>query len=125
MKKDRRSQIRVNPEGLQANVQSTDSHTSAQEMALNAQIIDISRTGIRIKLNESLDKNTQKKVKISMHLPDSGTPFSVNCILKNYHSDMEYGLHYLDINYQALKSIDDMLFECVKLGGSMFLIKPS
>ena len=124
MKKDRRSQVRVNPEGLQANLQSANSHPPAQEMSLNAQIIDISRTGIRIKLNEPLDKNAQNKVKISLHLPDSGTPFSVNCILKNHHSDMEYGLHYLDINYQALKSIDDMLFECVKLGDSMFLIKP-
>lgn len=123
MKKERRSQNRVIPKDLQANIHPID--MPVQEMSLNAEIMDISRTGIRIKLNKPLDNNTQSKVKISMHLPDSGTLFSVNCILKNQHSDTEYGLRYADDNHHAQESIDDMLFECVKLNDSMFLIKPS
>jgi hypothetical protein len=123
MKKERRSQQRVTPKDLQANLQSSES--SAQKISLNAEIMDISRTGIRIKLNEPLDKNTESKVIISMHLPDSGTPFSVNCILKNQHSQMEYGLRYADESHKTKRSIDDMLFECVELDESTFLIKPS
>jgi len=122
MKKERRSQNRVIPKDLQANIHQIDAH--AQEMSLNAEIMDISRTGIRIKLNKPLKKSLNK-IKISMHLPDSGTPFSVNCILKNQHSDKEYGLSYTDDNRHTQKSIDDMLFQCVKLYDSVFLIKPS
>ncbi len=93
MKKERRSQNRVIPKDLQANVHPID--MPDQEKSLNAEIMDISRTGIRIELNNPLD-NTQSKVKSSMHFPDSGIPFSVNCILKNQHSDMEYDLRYAD-----------------------------
>ena len=122
MKKERRSQNRVIPKGLRVNIHQID--IPAQEVTLNAEIMDISRTGIRIRLNKPLNK-VLNKVKISMHLPDSGTPFSVNCIIKNQHSDKEYGLCYSDENHHTQKSIDDMLFQCVKLYDSIFLIKPS
>ena len=123
MKKERRSQNRVIPKDLQANVHQID--IPAQEVTLNAEIMDISRTGIRIRLNKPLKKKPLNKVKISMYLPDSGTPFSVNCIIKNQHSDKEYGLSYSDEDQHTQKSIDDMLFQCVKLYDSIFLIKPS
>ncbi len=54
--------------------------------------MDISRTGIRIRLNKPLNK-----------------------VLNNYS----------DENHHTQKSIDDMLFQCVKLYDSIFLIKPS
>ncbi len=122
MKKERGSQNRVIPKGLRVNIHQID--IPAQEVTLNAEIMDISRTGIRIRLNKPLNK-VLNKVKISIHLPDSGTPFSVNCIIKNQHSDKEYDLCYLDENHHTQKSIDDMLFQCVKLYDSIFLIKPS
>lgn len=120
MKSERRNHSRVKPKDLQADI--SPSHLSDQETSLNAEILDISRTGIRIKLNEPLDNNVHGKVKITMYLPESGDPFSVHCKLQNQHSDTEYGLHYTD---HVEGSIDDMLFECVKLNDSMFLIKSS
>ncbi len=55
MKKERRSQNRVIPKDLQANVHQID--IPAQEVTLNAEIMDISRTGIRIRLNKPLKKS--------------------------------------------------------------------
>ncbi len=54
MKKERRSQNRVIPKDLLANVHQID--ILAQEATLNAEIMDISRTGIRIRLNKPLKK---------------------------------------------------------------------
>ena len=54
MKKERRRQNRVIPKDLLANVHQTD--IPAQEVTLNAEIMDISRTGIRIRLNKPLKK---------------------------------------------------------------------
>lgn len=122
MTKERRSHLRVSPTTIKANISS--SLLADKDASLHAEILDISRSGIRIKLNEPLQTIANNKVKITMYLPDSGAPFSVNCILKNKHSETEYGLHYIE-NNKAQGSIDDMLFECVKLEESMFLIKSS
>ncbi len=118
MKEEKRTYQRINP-----NTHNT-TLVSDKGLSLHAEIIDISRTGIRIKFKEPLLNRLENKVKITLSLPDSDTPFSVNCLLQNKHSDTEYGLHYIRSN-KVKESIDDMLFECVKLEESMFLIKSS
>ena len=55
MKKERRSQNRVIPKDLLANVHQID--ILAQEATLNAEIMDISRTGIRIKTQQTVKKS--------------------------------------------------------------------
>ncbi len=118
MKPERRSHQRVKPKNVQVDVSPSD--FSDQETAVNAEILDISRTGIRIKLSKPIDTSTQDKLCITMVLPESGVPFIVHGLLKHQHSKTEYGLHYTD---HAEASIDDMIFECVKLNNSTLLIK--
>ncbi|MFW5444469.1 MAG: PilZ domain-containing protein [Methylococcaceae bacterium] len=118
MKQERRSHARVKPENFKADI--SHHHSSEQEFDLSADIINISRTGIRIKLSESLDLSIHKNLRITMTLPDSGTPFTVHGILKHQHSENEYGVHYTD---HVHGSIDDILFECVKLNDQTLLIK--
>lgn len=118
MKDEKRSHRRVKPKKIKASIFSA--HKSSQEMALSGEIIDISRTGIRIKLSKPLKKSFNEKLKITMVLPDSGSPFTIHGLLKHQHSESEYGIHYTD---HVDGSIDDLLFECVKLDESMLLIK--
>ncbi len=118
MKEEKRSHQRITPAAHNTTV------VSNKETSLHAEIIDISQTGIRIKFKEPLQNQLENKVKITLYLPDSGDPFSVNCLLQNQHTDTEYGLHYIQ-NNKVQESIDDMLFECVKLEDPIFLIKSS
>jgi len=118
MTPDRRDHHRIKPKNIQANVHSL--HPSEAETSLNGEILDISRTGIRIKLSKPLGKSVNHNLKITMTLPESGTPCIVHGTLKHQHSDTEYGLHYTD---HVDGSVDDMLFECVKLSDSTLLIK--
>ena len=59
MKPERRNHHRVKAQNIKADVLSI--HPSEPELSLSGEIIDISRTGIRIKLNEPLDKNVNDK----------------------------------------------------------------
>ncbi len=118
MKSEKRSHPRLKPSNIKAEVFSTQS--SAQELSLNAEIVDISQTGIRIKLKKPLDASLHEKLEITMVSPGSNTPFTVHGTLKHQHSDTEIGLHYTD---HVNGSIDDMLFECVKINDSTLLIK--
>ncbi|MCK5829392.1 MAG: PilZ domain-containing protein [Methylococcales bacterium] len=122
MKKERRSDLRVSPSTLKTDIRS--SLLINKNISIQAEIIDISRSGIRIKLKEPLQNLPASAIKITMYLPDSKTPFSVLCVIKNQHSMTEYGLHYIQ-DQKIQGSIDDLLFECVRLEKSMFLIKSS
>ncbi len=98
---------------------------SEKDANLNAEILDISRSGIKIKLKVPLDVTVHDEVKICMYLPESGEPFSVNCVIKNQQPNSEYGLHYDDTG-AVQGSIDDLLFECVAQEDEFtFLIKSS
>lgn len=115
---EKRIHRRVKPRGLQAGISFNSS--TAREVSLNAEILDISYSGIRVKLHNPISADVAGKIKITMVLPESGTPFSVHGILKHQHIDSECGLHYVD---HVEGSIDDLMFECVELDDTTVLIK--
>ncbi len=118
MKSDQRIHRRIKPKGLQAGLLFNSKN---REIALEAEILDISYSGIRVKLKKPITHDMTGNVRINMVLPESNTPFSVHGILKhqNTNSD-EYGLHYID---HVHGSIDDLMFECVELDETTVLIK--
>lgn len=117
MTSEKRNHRRVKPRGMQADIVF---NTATQEIALNAEILDISYSGIRVKLHEPIKSDIAGNIKITMILPESGTPFSVHGVLKHQHVDSECGLHYVD---HVEGSIDDLMFECVELDETTVLIK--
>jgi hypothetical protein len=117
MKSEKRNHQRLKPKGLQAGV---TFYSEIPETVLDAEILDISYSGIRVKLKEPIACNINGPIKITMKLPDSGLPFSVHGILKHQHSDLECGVHYVD---HVEGSIDDLMFECIDLDSSTVLIK--
>ncbi len=118
MKTERRNHQRVKANNIKAGIYPV--HTTEKEIDINGEIMDISRTGIRIKLKQPLKKSVNDKLKITLTLPQSGAPFTVHGTLKHLHSDTEYGIHYTD---HVEGSIDDILFECIKLNDSTLLLK--
>ena len=108
---------RLKPNGLQTKV-TFDS--ADQEIALDADILDISYTGIRVKLKQPIASDLAGYIKITMILPESGTSFSVHGILTHQHIDSECGAHYVD---HSEGSIDDVMFECIELDNSTVFIK--
>jgi len=118
MKSERRSHHRVKPSNIQADI--SHHHASTHEINLAAEIINISRSGIRIKLSRPLDPTIHDHLRITMVLPESGAPFTVHGMLKHQHSDSEYGVHFTD---HVTGSIDDILFECIELNDQTLLIK--
>lgn len=118
MSAEKRQHRRIIPNGLKANI--LVNQRADEEMALNGEILDISLTGIRIKLKEPLHNPDNGKVKITLILPESGAPFTVHGILKHQPSNSEYGVHYTN---HAQGSIDDLMFECVKLTEETLFIK--
>ncbi|PKM37131.1 MAG: PilZ domain-containing protein [Gammaproteobacteria bacterium HGW-Gammaproteobacteria-10] len=120
MATERRTHHRIKPKGLSAGVMLNDGVDL--EFPLSADIIDISRSGIRIKLTKPLAPDVSEKIKITMHLPESGEPFTVHGMLKHQFSDNECGLQYMD---HCEKSVDNLLFECIKLNEMTLLIKTS
>lgn len=114
---EKRNHPRLKPKGLQAGVMF---NSIDQEITLEADIVDISYTGIRVKLKQPIDSNIVGHIRITMTLPESGTSFSVHGILKHQHNESECGLHYVD---HIEGSIDDVMFECIELDNSTVFIK--
>ncbi len=92
MNSDQRIHPRIKPKGMQADL---IVNTADQEIILEAEIIDISYSGIRVKLKQAIAPEMTGNIRINMILPESNAPFSIHGILK-HSADAECGLHYLD-----------------------------
>jgi hypothetical protein len=117
MKPEKRIHKRIKPRGLQVGLVI---NSAKQEIELDAEILDISYSGIRVKLKQPIATDLIGNVRINMTLPESNTPFCVHGILKHQASNDECGLHYID---HVEGSIDDLMFECVELDETTVLIK--
>lgn len=107
---ERRQSPRFNPRGLKANIMLEPPH---DPINLEGAVVDISYTGIKIKLNTAAAANLDGKVKIQLFLPESGIPFSISGILKHQLNSKELGLHYVES--PGMKALDGFMFECIKL----------
>lgn len=108
---DRRQHPRFNPHGLKANI---FLNTPSESTNLEGEVVDISHTGVKIKLKTVMPVCDDLKIRIEFLLPDSGIPFSISGILKHYQLDpTELGLHYVDC--PVVEALDSFMFECIKL----------
>ena len=117
MKSEKSNQKLINPNGLQADLAF---NTEKHEIALEADILDISCRGIRVRLKEPIAADMVGNVRINMMLPESHSPFCVHGILKHQPPGDEGELHCID---RIHGSIDDLMFECVELDETTVFIK--
>ncbi len=108
---------RQKPKGLPTEVMF---NSPGREIALDADILDISYTGIIVKLKHPIASDIVGHIRITMNLPESGASFSVRGILSHrraaYASSPNYANHIVG-------SIDDVMFLCIELDNSTVFIK--
>ena len=107
---ERRQHPRFNPNGLKASI---FLESPQDPCNVEGEVVDISYTGIKIKLNTPMAADMGGKIRIELFLPDSGIPFSISGILKHQLNSRELGLHYAD--RPDADALDSFMFECIKL----------
>lgn len=107
---ERRQHPRISPAGLKATVKLG---TEDEPIILQAEVIDISYDGIKIKLEPQAANNLEGKIGIELYLPDSAIPVSFRGILKHINQAGELGMRYIDC--PVVESLDSLMFECNKL----------
>jgi hypothetical protein len=115
MKLEKRRHHRHKPKPMQTEIRFTHAETE-----VDAEILDISYSGIRVKLKQAISSTINERVKITMTLPESKAPFSIHGILKHQANSLECGIHYTQ---HITGSIDDVMFECLELDNSTIFIK--
>ncbi len=112
MEEDKRNHRRFNPEGLTAHI-IIDPPPPDEEIVIDGQVVDISYSGIKIKLKHPLAHDVeQAELRISIVLPESQVPVSIHGMIKHMHNGNECGLQYAAQHTED--SVDDLMFECVK-----------
>lgn len=112
MSNEKREWQRYHPEGLTAHI--VINIASDSEIVIDGDVVDISYTGIKIKLSKPLTHIIdQGKLVISITLPQSKVPIQIHGTIKHIANKSEFGLQYH--NNQPELDIDDLMFECIKL----------
>jgi len=113
MDTDNRKHPRFCPKGLTANI-SIESLPPKDKIILEGTIIDMSYTGIKIKLNTPFKESLQKSIiLINLTLPESGVPITIRGTIKHLNNDSECGLQYAKTHTE--NDVDDLMFECIKV----------
>jgi len=112
MDTDNRRHSRFNPKGLLANI-ILSPHSLEKETTYEGTVVDLSYTGIKIKLNTPLNKGIdESEILIKLTMPESGIPITIRGVLKHLTTNSECGLQYIN---QEEHEIDGLMFECIKI----------
>ncbi|NOU14126.1 MAG: PilZ domain-containing protein [Methylococcaceae bacterium] len=111
LKNDQREFPRFNPKGLTAHV--TLEHDTDEQIEVTGEILDISYSGIRLKLTAALPVTINDKLKIKLILPESGIPLTISGVIKHEISELEFGLHYDGPTSKS--DYHEIVLECFKL----------
>ncbi len=113
MLSDNRRHQRFRPNGLIANI-IIEPPPPADEIILEGAVVDMSYTGIKIKLKTPIsDDLPVSEILIKLIMPESGVPVSIHGIIKHLNAESECGLQYSENHLEH--KVDDLMFECIKL----------
>ncbi len=116
---EKRLYPRVNPKNLIAHI--TINRPPDEALTMDGIVVDLSHSGIKIKLSAPLMAEINDQITINLQLPKSGIPICIHGVIVHRRSPMECGLHFVD--QPPLKSIDSLMFECVKRPPSLLSLK--
>ena len=112
MENNQRERPRFNPQGLDA-VISISPPQPAEVINLVGNVVDMSYSGIKIKLHEAMPVDIPKsKIEINIKMPESNVPITIKGIIKHLNDDSECGVKYS--NEHSEDKVDDLMFECIK-----------
>ena len=110
MNSDNRIHPRIEPKNLAAHIKITRSPT--EEFLSDGQVLNISYSGIKIKLNSPIQAEKNDQITISLQLPKSGIIVTIHGTIKHQLSNTECGVYFDDRHSEEY--VDDLMFECVK-----------
>lgn len=109
---DNRKHARIRPKSLTAII-TIFPPIPDEEIHLEGTVLDMSASGIRIKLFTAMPTDIPKsKIKINLTMPKSGLPITIRGIIKHLDTPSECGINYTKEHQN--KEIDNLLFECIK-----------
>lgn len=112
MEAEKRNHRRFNPEGLSAHI-IIDPPPPAEEIIIDGQVVDMSYSGIKIKLKEPLSRGIEEaELRISIMLPESGVSVSIHGMIKHIQDQHQCGLQYAQKHSED--ELDNLMFECIK-----------
>lgn len=88
------------------------------EIQLDADIVDINSFGIKVKLNKPLSAHFSDRIKFELILPESGSTLTIRGLLKDYQENNNQ-----KTNPQGNISVDEVVYDCLKLSDTTLLIK--
>jgi len=114
MDQENRNHPRFSPKGLSANI-SIEPSPPSDKVIMDGTIINISYSGIKIKLNSPCNEDIQKGVvTINLTLPESGVPITIRGTIKHLNNSAEeFGLQYAESHTE--NKVDNLMFECIKV----------
>ncbi len=108
MTEERRENPRTEAKGLQAKIMVTEPNRSV--FIANANILNISKSGIKLRVQKPLIIELGTNIQLEVILPESGFPVIVNTIVVHEKLDTEFGLHYIDLRPED--PIEKLINEC-------------
>lgn len=114
---DKRKYPRFSLKGVHANIMISNPADDSS-ICLEGSMVDMSYSGIRIKLNAAMPQHLpagnvkSSNVKIILTLPNSGMCCTIKGAIRHINTASEVGLHYSD--YHKENEVDAFMFECIK-----------
>lgn len=113
METENRTHPRFCPKGLTATI-SLEPPAPAEKIELEGIVVDMSYTGIKIKLSSPLSHDMPlSEIQINLTLPESGIPLVIHGVIKHLSESSECGLEYSEKHPEH--EVDDLMFECIKI----------
>lgn len=95
MQNDRRIEHRTDAKGLKAKISVYQQNGSI--LVADVNLMDVSRSGIKLRLTKPLIAEVDDKVQLEVILPEVNVPVIVNAVIVHCKPDSEYGVHYIDV----------------------------
>lgn len=108
MQTDRRNEPRTDANGLAAKM--TVFLPNGSMLVAEATLLNVSRTGIKLRVKKPLIADSDAKVQIETLLPDAGIPVIVNAVIVHNKFDSEFGIHYIDVRPED--PLEQLISEC-------------
>jgi hypothetical protein len=109
---DKRIHQRFCPQGLKAHI-IIDPPPPDAEIVIDGCVVDISYSGIKIKLKRPLEQQVDNaELRISIVLPESGVVMRIHGMIKHIQEQQQCGLQYSDQHTED--ELDNLMFECIK-----------
>jgi len=116
MDSDNRKHPRFSPNGLVANI-TIDPPPPDEEITVEGTIVDMSYTGIKIKLNTPINGDVPvSEIQINLTMPESGVPVTIHGMIKHLNDKSECGMEYSENHPEH--TVDDLMFECIKIANN-------